>query len=170
MCGQLRSPAIPSGLSMCECGATGSASHHLLGYASCSLACPIPYSTTSLSPPAPALSRVLSTWLPISAPPTGLDECFFCISLVVGLPCGSIFCQFWLVFVFKLLLSFFWLCEEAHCVYLCLHLGRKLWYLSFTTWFISLSIMLLFIIRNWSVLYYICYIFYTSLRRQCFVL
>ena len=29
------------------------------------------------------------------------------------------------VFVFKLLLSFFWLCEEAHFVYLRLHLGRK---------------------------------------------
>ena len=25
----------------------------------------------------------------------------------------------------KLLLSFFWLCEEAQCVYLCLHLGQK---------------------------------------------
>ena len=25
----------------------------------------------------------------------------------------------------NLLLSFFWLCEEAQCVYLCLHLGRK---------------------------------------------
>ena len=46
-------------------------------------------------------------WLPISAPPTGLDECFFFISLVVGLPYSSIFCQFWLFFVFKLLLSFF---------------------------------------------------------------
>ena len=29
------------------------------------------------------------------------------------------------VFVFKLLLSFFWLCEEAQCVYLRLHLGWK---------------------------------------------
>ena len=29
------------------------------------------------------------------------------------------------VFVFKLLLSLFWLCEEAQCVYLRLHLGRK---------------------------------------------
>ena len=28
-------------------------------------------------------------------------------------------------FVFKLLLSLFWLCEEAQCVYLCLHLGQK---------------------------------------------
>ena len=59
--------------------------------------------------------------LPISASPTGLDECFFFISLVVGLPYSSIFFQFWLFFVFKLLLSFFWLCAEAQCVYLCLH-------------------------------------------------
>ena len=29
-------------------------------------------------------------WLPISAPPTSLDECFFHISLVVRLPCDSI--------------------------------------------------------------------------------
>ena len=49
--------------------------------------------------------------LPVSSPPTGLDECFFFISLVVGLPYGSIFCQCWLFFVFKLLSSF-WLCEE----------------------------------------------------------
>ena len=61
--------------------------------------------------------------LPVSVPPTGLGECFFFISLVVGLPYTSIFCQFWLFFVFKLLLSFFWLCKEAQCVYLCLHLS-----------------------------------------------
>ena len=66
--------------------------------------------------------------LPVSAPPTGLGEYFFFISLVVGLPYSSIFCQFWLFFVFKLLLSFFWLCEEAQCVYLHVHLGQKpLW-------------------------------------------
>ena len=34
--------------------------------------------------------------LPICASPTDLDERFFFISLVVGLPCGSIFCHFWL--------------------------------------------------------------------------
>ena len=50
---------------------------------------------------------------------------FFFISLVVRLPYSSIFCQFSLFFVFKLLLSFFWLCEEAQYVYLCLHVGRK---------------------------------------------
>ena len=60
--------------------------------------------------------------LPISAPPTILDECLFFISLIVGLPYSSVFCQFWLFFVFKLLLSFFWFCEEAQCVYLRLHL------------------------------------------------
>ena len=64
-------------------------------------------------------------WLPVSTPPTSLDECFFFISLIVRLPCSSIFCQFWLFFVFKLSLSFFWLCEEAQCVYLRLHLGWK---------------------------------------------
>ena len=63
--------------------------------------------------------------LPISTPPTSLDECFFFISLFVRLPYISIFCQFWLFFVFKMLLSFFWLCEEAQCVYLHLPLGWK---------------------------------------------
>ena len=79
----------------------------------------------SPSPLAAALPWVLSTGLPISAPPTGLDQCFFFNSLIVGLPYSVIFCQFWLFFVFKLLLSFFWLCEEAQCVYLRLHLGQK---------------------------------------------
>ena len=52
--------------------------------------------------------------LPISVLPTGLDKCFFFISLVVGLPYNSIFCQFWLLFVFKFLLSFG--CERRHTV------------------------------------------------------
>ena len=54
-----------------------------------------------LGPLAAALLWVLSTQLPISAPPTSLDECFFFNSLVVGLPYSSIFWQFCLVFVFK---------------------------------------------------------------------
>ena len=61
--------------------------------------------------------------LPNSAPPTGLDECFFFNSLVVRLPYSLIFWQFWLV-LFLNLLSFLWLCKEAQCIYLCLHLGR----------------------------------------------
>ena len=81
-------------------------------------ACPIPQSVTSLGLPATTLLRVLATRLLISTPPTGLDECFFFISLVVRLPYSSIFWHFWLFFVFKLLLSFFWL-------YLCLRLGQN---------------------------------------------
>ena len=54
------SPAIPPGLSMLKCGPAGSASHHLVGSASCSLACPIPQSATSLGLPAAALPCVLS--------------------------------------------------------------------------------------------------------------
>ena len=49
------SPAVPPSLSMCECGAAGAASHHLVGSASCSLACTIPQSSTSLGLPADAL-------------------------------------------------------------------------------------------------------------------
>ena len=79
----------------------------------------------SLGLPATTSPWVLSAQLPISTPPTSLAECVFLISLVVGLSYSSIFCEFWLFFVFKLLLSFFWLCEEAQCVYLHLHLGRK---------------------------------------------
>ena len=102
---------------MHECVAAGSAS--------CSLACRVPQSVTLLGPPAPLpCCKSFLPWLPVSAPPTSLDECFFFISLVVGLPYRSIFCQFWLFFVFKLLLSFFWLHKEAQYVYLHLHLGQ----------------------------------------------
>ena len=64
-------------------------------------------------------------WLPISTPPTGLDKCFFFISLVVRLPFSLIFCQFWLFLFLNCCCPFFWLCEEAQCVYLRLHLGWK---------------------------------------------
>ena len=101
---------------------SGSTICHLTGLPASVLAAPGPQAT--------ALPPVLSTWLPVSTSPIHLDECVFSNSLVVGLPYSSIFCQFWLFFVFKLL-SFFWLCEEAQCVYLCLHLGRKSTLLAF---------------------------------------
>ena len=64
-----------------------SASHRLTSFTSCRLAHPSPLVST--------LPRVLSTLLPRSYPPMGLDECFF-NSSVVGPPYSSIFCQFWL--------------------------------------------------------------------------
>ena len=89
--------------------------------ASCSLACPI-HSTICHVSGSGCCNACPLLWLPICTPPTGLDECFFFLSLVVGLLCGSVFCQFWLFFVF-ILFFFFWLCKEVQCVYLCLHLG-----------------------------------------------
>ena len=112
-------PAVPPGLSMRRCGATGSAS--------CPTACPIRSTIRHLSGSVcqcPHCCESSLPPLPVSAPHSGLDECFFFISLVVGLPCSLIFCQFWLFFVFKLLLTF-WLCQEVQCVYLRLHLGQK---------------------------------------------
>ena len=118
-------PAVPPSLSMGQCGAAGSASHHLVGSASCSLACPIPQSASSLGPPDATLPYVLST--PAARLRSSYQSgCMFLFYLLgVRLPCPSIFCQFWLFFVFKLLLSLFWLCEEVQCVYLHLHLGWK---------------------------------------------
>ena len=59
-----------------------------------------PATPQSANSPGPAgLPRVLSTRLPVCAPPTGLDECVFFSFLVVRLPYSSIFCQFW-VFLF----------------------------------------------------------------------
>ena len=43
--------------------------------------------------------------LPISAPPTSLNECFF-NSLIVGVPWSLIFWHFWLFIVFKLVFIF----------------------------------------------------------------
>ena len=50
---------------------------------------------------ASSLLRVLSAQLPVSTPPTSLDERVLFNSLVVRLPYSSIFWQFWLFFVFK---------------------------------------------------------------------
>ena len=49
----------------------------------------------------PPCLKLSPPWLPVSSPPTILDECFCFNSLVVGLPYSSIFWQFWLFFVFK---------------------------------------------------------------------
>ena len=90
-----------------ECGTTWSTSHGLTH-----LVWKLPPCCVS------TLLRLL-----ISVLPTSPDECFFFNSLVVGLLYSLIFWQFWLFLFLNWLLSFFWLCEEAQCVYLCLHLG-----------------------------------------------
>ena len=77
------------------------------------------------SPPATDLLWALFAWLPISAPPTGLDECFFFNSLLIGLPYSSIFCQFWLVFVYTFVAVLLLVLRGGKFVYLCLHLSQK---------------------------------------------
>ena len=61
----------PLGLSVCECGASGSA--------------PAPFVPHSASLGPATATQVLSIPVPVSAPPTGLDECLFFISLVSDL-------------------------------------------------------------------------------------
>ena len=102
------SPVVPLGLSACKYGTSHSASHHLAHPGS----------------PAAALLEVLSAQLPLSAPATGLDECFFFNSLVVRLLYNLISWQFWLFFVFKFVVLI-WLWEEVQCIFLCLHLDQN---------------------------------------------
>ena len=108
MCGLLCSPTVCAGLSVHECGATGSASSHI--------ACPVhPTIHQSLGPAqATRVLSALAAWLPFSTPPTGLDEYFFFMSLVVGLPYGLIFCLFWLFLFLNCCPSFG--CARRHSV------------------------------------------------------
>ena len=115
--GLCRSPVVPPSLSAFKCGISCSASSHLAWSTS------HPFAHLGLS--AAALLGVLSAWLPISAPPISLDECFFFNSWVVRLPYSLISCQFWLFFVFKLVVVLLFVVWEAQCVYLRLHLGWK---------------------------------------------
>ena len=90
----------------------------LLVYLHANVAPSVSQVTASPGPPAATLpTQVLQPLpccacslpqLPLRIPPTGLDECFFFNSLVVGLPYSSTFCQFWVFFFFTLnLLSLF---------------------------------------------------------------
>ena len=112
LCGLSRSPFVLLGLSSHKCGTT---SHHLT--------CPGPPTTTllhALSAPASHLCPsflsppLLPVWMSVSLTPWLLDFCTVWSS-------GSSGCLLFL----NLLLSFFQLCEEGKCFYLCLHLGQS---------------------------------------------
>ena len=98
---------VPPGLSACECGTICSTSHLLTGSASCRL---------SMSPlPSCASLPLLQVWMNVSSLTAWLLD-FHTVWFS-----GSSGCVLFL----NLLLSFFWLCKEAKCVYLHLHLGQK---------------------------------------------
>ena len=104
------SPVVPPSLSTCKCGTTWSTSHPLThpGPLAARLA------TLSLHPVCLSLP-LLPVWMNVSSlTPWLLDFHTVWFS-------GSSGCLLFLNF----LLSFFWLCEEAKCIYLCLHLGQK---------------------------------------------
>ena len=95
-------PAVP-GLSVCSCGAAGSAS----GQSACAVRPTLHQSQSHhghASPLRPGARLRPSYW-------SGWMSTFYFLG--VGLPCCLIFCQFWL-------------CEEAQCVYLRRHLGSPL--------------------------------------------
>ena len=102
-CGVCFPPSRSSGLSMFECGAAGCYLHSAcpalhspplqvrLSWFICAnvwpqgllvLGLPAPFVPHSASLSPATATQVLSTPVPISAPPTGLDECLFFISLV----------------------------------------------------------------------------------------
>ena len=98
--------------------------HANVGYPSCRIShgkCSVCQLLPCL-PGLPSCHVPSSPQLPISAPPTSLDDCFFFNSLVVRLPYSLIFS---VVFLFLNLLLSFLLCEEAKRIYLCLYLGLK---------------------------------------------
>ena len=105
--GLSHSSVVPPGLSTCKYGTTCSTSHHL--------------ASSLLHPDCLSLPQ-----LPASAPPTSLDECFFFTPWLLDfhtVQFSGISGCFW----FLNLLSF-WLCEEAQCIYLRLHLDQKFVY------------------------------------------
>ena len=112
--GPLHFPAVPPGLSVRECGVAGSASGRT--------ACPV-HSTIHQSLGLAPLPRVPSTLASHLCPSYQSGWMFLPYLLGCQTSVWFDFCQLWLFFVLKLLLSFFWLCEEAQCVYLRLHLG-----------------------------------------------
>ena len=109
LCGLSHCPAVPPSLSALKCGNAWSTSQHL---------------THPVHQPPPC--RVFfPSQLPLSTPPTRLDEWFLFNSLVVGLPSTLIFWKFWLFLFSNWLLSFFSLSEDAKHIYLYLHLGWR---------------------------------------------
>ena len=101
------SESSPLSLFVCECRAAGSASGQT--------ACPIVPHSASLGPA--TATQVLSAPAAHLRPSYQSGWMFLFYLLGVGLPCRLIFCQFWL-------------CEEVQCIYLRLHLGSPLFFLT----------------------------------------
>ena len=101
-CGLSQSPVVPLSLSALKCWTTCSA--------------PSPWPTQVLQPQPCCESSLplLLAWLNVSSLTSWLSD-FHTVLFSGRSGC----------FLFLNLLSFFWLCKEAQCIYLCLHLGHN---------------------------------------------
>ena len=109
------SPVFPAGLSACKCGTAWSTSCWLTQSSSHCHAHPSYTSCRESSPP----------WLPISALPTGLVNVSSLTPRLSDFHTVRFSGSSGYFLFLNLLLSSFRLCEEAKCIYLCLHLGWK---------------------------------------------
>ena len=110
-------PHCSSQLSTCKCGTACSTSYHLAGLPAATSFAPV------LQPP--PCHESFPPWLPFFIPPTSLDECFSLTPWLWDFHTVRFSVSSGCILFLNLLLSLFWLCEEAQCVYLCLCLGRK---------------------------------------------
>ena len=94
------SPVVPPGLSVHKCGSTWSSSHHLAMHPLCPSCLSLP---------------LLPVWMNVSSLTPWLSD--FHADQFAGSSRNFLF--------LNLLLSFFWLCKEAKCIYLHLHFGQK---------------------------------------------
>ena len=100
LCSLSHSPVVPPSLSAHKCGTTWSTCHNLAVHPLC---------PGCLSPP------LLPVWMNISS----LTKLLLDYHTVQFSGSSGYF------LFLNLLLSCFWLCKEAKCIYLCLHLGQK---------------------------------------------
>ena len=123
--GQYCSPFVPSSLSSCECWTAQSASRCLAPSASCHLAHPVLQLLPchESSPPSCPSPPLLLVWMNVSSLTPWLSD-FHTVQFSVSAGC----------FLFLNLLFFFWLCEEAQCVYLPASLFLQ-WSSSFSNWY-----------------------------------
>ena len=106
-CGLSHSPVVPPSLSACKCGTDWSTSHHFT-HPVCH---PAVYPLCSGCPSLP----LLPVWMNVSFLIPRLSH-FHTVQFSSS--------SGWFLFL-NLLLSFFWLCEEAKHIYICLHVGQK---------------------------------------------
>ena len=144
LCALSHSPVVLPGLSAHKCRTTQFSSHPLA-----SSGPPVTASPAWSSSHCLALFALCPSYLSLTILPVWMDVSSLTFWLsdfhTVRFSGSSGYFLFW-----NFLLSFFWLCKEAKCIYLCLYLGQKSLfgirghceqprYLSWSTWILGLG-------------------------------